>query len=428
MSTTTATLYKLEHPPVTPFLKSSVIEPRPRKLQDGRLRLLIDGRWYDVTAWKSQHPGGSDILDALNGEDATDAFYSLHSKEATARLKRMHSVEASPNELKPSKLTVEFRKFRADLEKKGFFDRSFFWEAFYLLSIWTMSIVGTYFAFNGRPWLAMTLIGFAMQQAGWIGHDYVHGRGSYQFWAGRISSGCINAFSPTWWSNKHNHHHVYTNYIGLDEDIHNDPIFHLLFPHEHSDVWFRKFQHLYFVPVASFLFASWRMQSFQWALARGKSLELALMAVNYFWLYQLGLHVALGSVLLGGGLVAVIVTATHQSEDMIDASTPDKAISLPYSYVECQFNTTRDAITPDPFFHWLWGGMQYQLVHHLFPTMPKYRFAEVRPLLEKWAKENNIEYKCDTMWGLWKRNYETLKFFSQPTPDPKEITYDKRPQ
>lgn len=35
-----------------------------------------------------------------------------------------------------------------------------------------------------------------------------------------------------------------------------------------------------------------------------------------------------------------------------------------------QFRSTRDAVCSNPFSEWLWGGMQYQLEHHLFPTMP----------------------------------------------------------
>jgi hypothetical protein len=41
--------------------------------------------------------------------------------------------------------------------------------------------------------------------------------------------------------------------------------------------------------------------------------------------------------------------------------------------VAAQLRSTRDARTSTPFTEWLWGGMQYQLEHHLFPTMPRYR-------------------------------------------------------
>lgn len=33
--------------------------------------ILIDGRWYDLTHWKTSHPGGALILEQIDGQDAT---------------------------------------------------------------------------------------------------------------------------------------------------------------------------------------------------------------------------------------------------------------------------------------------------------------------------------------------------------------------
>ena len=151
-------------------------------------------------------------------------------------------------------------------------------------------------------------------------------------------------------------------------------VIHLAFPKAADDVFFRAWQHIYFVPVVSLLFASWRMQSLQhaWsesfdqstngAIRRLARMELALMAVNYAYLAWLGPLVAIGSILLSGLLVALIVTATHQSEEIIDHPVQqDGKQQLPddYSFVECQFATTRDVVTDNPIVSWLWGGMQY---------------------------------------------------------------------
>ena len=39
-----------------------------------------------------------------------------------------------------------------------------------------------------------------------------------------------------------------------------------------------------------------------------------------------------------------------------------------------QFLTTRNIECPDWITEYLFGGMQYQLEHHLFPTMPRYKY------------------------------------------------------
>lgn len=379
-------------------------------INNDRLHLFIDGQWYDLTQWQNVHPGGTEILQHMNGKDATDAFYSLHSAEAIKRLSHLKpcsyaQVQYALPYIEPTPASVSFRKLRQRLITEGYFNRSIFWELFYHLSAYTLCLLGTLCHFYwGRDLLAIVLIGLGMQQAGWIGHDYAHGRGPWMRWLCKTLSGFINAFSPTWWSHKHNTHHVFTNNLGIDTDVANDPVFHLFFPDKENDCWFRSYQHWYFAPVYSLLYLSWRSQSVQHAVRTANYYELLMMVPSYLWLYSLGWQVALGSILLGGFLVAGIVTATHQSEEMLTDSN--------HSFVETQFLTTCDARCDNFFMEWLWGGMQYQLEHHLFPTMPKYKYARLRPVVEQWAKENGIVYRCESVWSIWHRNYQTLKYFS----------------
>jgi fatty acid desaturase len=370
------------------------------------LHLFINGQWYDLTQWQNIHPGGSEILQHLNGKDATDAFYSLHSEEAIRRFSRLKPCSSLHlQSIEPTKVTLSFRELRKYLINNGYFNRSIIWELFYHLSVYILCLFGTFCHFYwGYNLLAMLVIGLGMQQAGWIAHDYAHGRGTWMRWLCRTLTGLVNAFSPTWWSHKHNTHHVYTNNIGIDTDVANDPVFHLFFPSKDKDVWFRAYQHWYFIPVYSLLYLSWRWQSLQHSFTRSKYLELIFMLVNYIWLYILGWQIALGSILFGGLLVAGIVTATHQSEEMlIDSNHP---------FVETQFLTTCDVHCENFFMEWLWGGMQYQLEHHLFPTMPKYKYVHIRPILQQWAKENDVEYRCESVWSIWYRNYLTMKHFA----------------
>jgi fatty acid desaturase len=393
--------------------------------------ILIDDYWYDLTAWKACHPGGPLILEQMNALDSTDAFYSLHSAEAIARLARLPRSKAVPaairgkEPLPPTQAALNFRKLRAQLAKDGWFKPNLFWEFFYISSCILMAAGGTVAAVHGWTWTAITLIAFSMQQTGWVGHDLIHGRGTLKREMGYLLTGPINAFSRHWWSHKHNTHHVFTNYLGVDADVENDPVFHLFFPDEKDDVLYRKMQHWYFVPVASLLYFSWRSQSLQVAVASRQWRELAFFALNYFWLYQLGWAVALGSIYFAGFLVAIIVTATHQSEEMIDLSSSQPSeVAAPggaYSFVECQFATTRDAKTSDPFTEWLWGGMQYQLEHHLFPIMPKYYYAQAAPIVEKFAKDNGLDYRVDTQIQILKRNINTLKFYAQQPPKEKKV-------
>merc|ERR1712146_7277 len=84
-----------------------------------------------------------------------------------------------------------------------------------------------------------------------------------------------------WWSHKHNTHHAFPNRLEMDADIHMEPILHLWFPSRDKDVWWRRFQHHYYVVVYSLLYVSWRMQSIQFLLGSKDKLESALVALGY---------------------------------------------------------------------------------------------------------------------------------------------------
>lgn len=48
--------------------------------------------------------------------------------------------------------------------------------------------------------------------------------------------------------------------------------------------------------------------------------------------------------------------------------------------------------------------MQYQLEHHLFPTIPRYKYRHLVPLVKKFAEDNGIEYRATGQWEIIKDN------------------------
>ena len=84
---------------------------------------------------------------------------------------------------------------------------------------------------------------------------------------------------------------------------------------------------------------------------------------------------------LSGLITATIVTVTHQSEEIFIKDTLRK-----YDFAEAQFRSTRDAMCSNWFSDILWGGMQWQLEHHIFPTMPRYRYPAVSKILKEAAR------------------------------------------
>ena len=60
--------------------------------------------------------------------------------------------------------------------------------------------------------------------------------------------------------------------------------------------------------------------------------------------------------------------------------------------------------------------MQWQLEHHLFPTVPRYRYPELSKRLKAFADSNGLDYRVTDEWDLIKLNIETLKELSTLQP------------
>ena len=129
------------------------------------------------------------------------------------------------------------------------------------------------------------------------------------------------------------------------------------------------------------LFALWRYNSLRVVRANRLWAEALPIALNYAWLALcLPPAVAVGHIFLAGLFTATIVTVTHQTEEMFLEHQDD--------WVRQQIESTRrdQAIR----LRWLWGGMQYQLEHHLFPTMPRYNYPRLVPVIKAFCNENDI--------------------------------------
>ncbi|XP_049310719.1 cytochrome b5 isoform X2 [Bactrocera dorsalis] len=55
------------------------------------LWIIIEGKVYDVTKFRNEHPGGEETLDEVGGRDATRDFQDVgHSQEAKQMLKKYY--------------------------------------------------------------------------------------------------------------------------------------------------------------------------------------------------------------------------------------------------------------------------------------------------------------------------------------------------
>lgn len=204
---------------------------------------------------------------------------------------------------------------------------------------------------------------------------------------------------------KHNMHHALTNEIGYDEDVALEPALYLWQPDPKNDSPMRKFQHLYWPIPFSVLFLYWRFDSIKYTLKERKWNELGRLVVHWgAFLALLPAKTVFLGVWLSGLLTATIVTVTHQSEEIFIQDTLRK-----YDFCEAQFRSTRDAMCSNWFSDILWGGMQWQLEHHLFPTMPRYKYKALHPVLRQWSKEHGMDFRTSGELEILQQNIAQLK-------------------
>ena len=62
--------------------------------------------------------------------------------------------------------------------------------------------------------------------------------------------------------------------------------------------------------------------------------------------------------------------------------------------------------------------MQWQLEHHLFPTMPRYRYPALSKVLAQFASENDLTYRVTGEFKIIGDNVALLKKIGQGPQQP----------
>jgi acyl-lipid Delta6-acetylenase / acyl-lipid (9-3)-desaturase len=109
---------------------------------------------------------------------------------------------------------------------------------------------------------------------------------------------------------------------------------------------------------------------------------------------------------LSGLLIAIVFGVGHNAMTIYDADKKP-------GFAEHQVTTTRN-IDDGPFTSWFMGGLQYQIEHHLFPTMPRHSLPAIRKMVEPLCARYGIPYRSTS---LWRGTVEVLEHLAQVSTD-----------
>ena len=252
--------------------------------------------------------------------------------------------------------------------------------------------------------LAGALVGFVWTQVGLLGHDVGH----RQVVRGRrmthglalILANLLLGVGYTWWTTKHNKHHANPNRVGEDPDVNFSAL-----AFSRSQTRGRSRLARTSIALQAYVFpALLLIQSFNMKYhtaehlwrggARYPRLEIAALAVHY------ALYTALLTQ-LGGWGPAIVFFAAHQAvigiyNGFIFAPNHKGMRMLEpgeqLDFLREQVLTARN-VRPNPVVDYLYGGLNYQIEHHLFQDMPRNRLHDVQPIVRAFCAERGITYE-----------------------------------
>ena len=277
-------------------------------------------------------------------------------------------------------------------------------------------MVAVALAFAGI-WVAVVLVGnswwqllvaaaFAvvLTQGAVLGHDSAHRQvftsGAWNDWTARIWACGFGGLSAAWWRNKHNRHHASPNQQGSDPDIAPGVVVWT------SDVldtrtgfrgWFGRNQGWFFFPLLTLEGLSLHVSSLRlllgkepvphrWAELPMVVTRLVAYPVALFLLLPPGkavafiaVQLALFGVLLGGSFAP-----NHKGMPIIPAG-------MKVDFLRRQVLTSRN-IRGGLAVDFMMGGLNYQVEHHLFPSMPRPNLRRVQPAVRDYCEKLGVNY------------------------------------
>ena len=303
--------------------------------------------------------------------------------------------------------TNEYAELKLLIKEEGLLTRQPGYYTFKIVS--TLGLLASSLAFLtliDSLWLLLldaVFLAFIFTQMGFIGHDAGHRQVFRSPWRNDIIGLFINlllGLSRTWWVDKHNRHHSNPNQPGLDPDTFI-PI--MAFSEEQATSksgfygFMVKYQAYFYLPVLAFQGLGVRLASLQYLMsskAKYGFIEPLLMAVHlvlYLGLayYLLGLWPAVLFVLVHQAFFGLysgsVFAPNHKGMPILDK---DSAMD----FMRRQVITARN-IYGNPLTDFMYGGLNYQIEHHLFPNMPRNNLKKARKIVKSYCVAHSIPYK-----------------------------------
>jgi len=312
-----------------------------------------------------------------------------------------------------------FDELRTEVRAAGLLDRVPVRGSIEMVSVLIAITVALTTAPSWNPILLGLFMTVIFTRAVFISHDVLH---TQYFKNKKLSfklsypfSAIILSNSSSWWDYKHNvNHHTYCNIIEKDEDIRaldgtftNDK-------HRGNSEIIKKYKYIIFWGSMFFMNFAFIAQSYSFVIKRKLWGEFALMLLHWpiIWgtvFYQLGFVNGLIVFLVLNFTVSVWLAIGFITNHLgCEAFEEEEGRKL--SWMELQMRGSR-SLSGGAIIHWIYGGLNTQIEHHLFPKAPRFNLLKVQKMTKTFAKKHNIFYFETTPIEAYVQINEGLKAY-----------------
>jgi len=292
-------------------------------------------------------------------------------------------------------------------------------------------------------WLALPLaviLGFTAAEIGFnIQHDGGHKAYSRRFWVNKLMAMTLDMVggSSYVWRWKHVvFHHTYVNVKGHDTDIELG-IFGRLSPQQKRRSFYR-WQHFYLWPLYGVMVIKWQLfddfydvitghigenriprpHGWELVLFIGGKLTFLMLAFGVpllfhpLWTVLLFYAVSAG---IAGIILSVVFQLAHAVEQADFIAVDENAGRIQNPWAVHQVQSSVDFARNNRLVSWLVGGLNFQIEHHLFPTLSHVNYPAISAIVEKTCREFGVHYTAHpTLGGAVASHFRWLRRMALP--------------
>lgn len=251
-----------------------------------------------------------------------------------------------------------------------------------------------------------------------IAHDALHGAYVSRSWGNRALGLLMDVFgaSSFYWRREHVvEHHTFTNIAEHDADL-DVPVLLRLCP-EAPYRRYHRFQHwyapfLYCLNIIHWIYVSDMKRIYKILKNRrqgpGMPSQREVCLLILFKIVHLFLFVAVpilvlplawwqvligyfASLAIAGLTLTTIFQLAHIVEE-VSFPVPDEGGKMEHSFFKHQLSTTSNFAMKSRLVHFLFGGLNFQIEHHLFPHICHIHLPKIAPIVEATTREFGMPY------------------------------------